>query len=162
MTEDFDLRLAAANIASLLTGRHTLSVAESCTGGFLGATLTDVPGASGFFIGGAAVYSNHSKEKVLGVAPLTLKRFGSVSAEVAKEMAEGAVRTFGSDLSVAITGISGPGGGSPQKPVGLAFIAVSDGRTTKIEEFRFSKDRNGNRQESVWHAMKLLSEFVGD
>ncbi|MDR3205564.1 MAG: nicotinamide-nucleotide amidohydrolase family protein [Candidatus Methanoplasma sp.] len=162
MTEDFDIRSAAAEATSLLTGRYTLSTAESCTGGLLGGALTDAPGASKFFLGGAVVYSYGSKEKVLGVDRKILEQFGAVSAEAAKEMAEGAAEAFGSDLSVAVTGIAGPEGATPQKAVGTVFIAVSDGKNTEAREFRIPGDRGRVREGSVWHALRLLSEFVSD
>ncbi|MBQ4258441.1 MAG: competence/damage-inducible protein A [Clostridia bacterium] len=113
---------------SLLAERKmTLATAESCTGGLLAKRLTDIPGASEVFETGVVSYANKTKEKLLGVRSITLERFGAVSSETAREMAEGVRKLAGSNLGIGITGIAGPGGGSPEKPVGLVYIALSDG-----------------------------------
>lgn len=103
----------------------TLSVAESCTGGLIGHRITDVPGSSGYFLGGVVAYSNEAKTALLDVAPRTLAAHGAVSAQAAEEMAGGVRRRFSSDLGLATTGIAGPGGGTPAKPVGTVHIALS-------------------------------------
>ncbi|MFO7618337.1 MAG: CinA family protein, partial [Thermoplasmata archaeon] len=116
----------AEQLGSLLTARNwTIAVAESCTGGLLGSTITVVPGSSTYFLGGIIAYSNSSKTEVLGVPTETIQRFGAVSDRAAVGMAVGILNNFGCDFAIAITGIVGPGGGSDAKPVGTVFIAVA-------------------------------------
>ena len=118
---------------SLLSERGmTLAAAESCTGGLLAKRITDIPGASAVFGFGTVTYANEAKEKLLGVRRETLEAFGAVSSETAREMAEGVRKLAGSDLGIGITGIAGPGGGTPEKPVGLVYIALSDGKKTYV------------------------------
>ena len=108
----------------LLERKLTLTTAESCTGGMVASRIVDVPGASGTLMQGIVTYSNEAKEKYLGVKHETLKEFGAVSSETAEEMALGAVWVAGADVGIATTGIAGPGGGTPEKPVGLVYIAL--------------------------------------
>ena len=113
--------------------RHkTMCCAESCTGGLIGAAMTDMAGSSEYFLGSAVTYSNEAKMRILGVEEDTLIAHGAVSEETAREMALGAARVFGADYSVAVTGIAGPGGATETKPVGLVYIAVSDGSRTVV------------------------------
>lgn len=105
----------------------TIALAESCTGGLLAARLTERPGASSYVLGGAVVYSNAAKSSVIGVDPALIRRYGAVSSEVARALADGARRRFGARVGVGITGIAGPGGGSAEKPVGLVCFSVSYG-----------------------------------
>lgn len=118
-----------------LLGSQTLALAESCTGGMLASRLTQIPGSSSFFKGGAVTYANEAKTEVLSVPAELIEQFGAVSAEVARSMAEGALVVFDSDFSVAITGVAGPSGGSEEKPVGTVnFHACSrDGRSRNLE-----------------------------
>jgi nicotinamide-nucleotide amidase len=120
---------------------ETLAVAESCSGGGLGAALTAVPGASDVFLGGVIAYANAVKQGLLGVDPLDLERWGAVSDPVAEAMALGAQRVTGSDWALAITGVAGPGGGSDQKPVGLVHIAVAGPTSCRSEAVRFGSSR---------------------
>lgn len=133
-------------VGRLLRDRgKTLSVAESCTGGLIAKRITDVPGSSDYFLGGIAAYANASKTALLGVSEALLRECGAVSAPVAAAMAEGARTRFGSDLAIATTGISGPGGGTGDKPVGLVFVAIASGESTRQERFVFPLDRHRHR-----------------
>ena len=118
--------MLAEEVGKLLRSKGlTVSVAESCTGGRLGDMLTDVPGSSDYFIGGVISYGNDAKVSLLGVKPRTLKAKGAVSEEVAIQMAAGVRTKVGADIGIGITGIAGPAGGTPTKPVGLVYVAVS-------------------------------------
>jgi nicotinamide-nucleotide amidase len=133
--------LASVVIEKLRQRGETLAVAESCSGGGLGAALTAVPGASDVFLGGVIAYANAVKQGLLGVDPLELERWGAVSDPVAEAMALGARRVTGSDWALAITGVAGPGGGSDQKPVGLVHIAVAGPASCSSEAVRFGSSR---------------------
>jgi len=123
----------------------TIAVAESCTGGLLAEKITSVAGASDYFLGGVAAYANSAKEALLGVPRELLERHGAVSEPVARAMAEGVRARFGSDLGVSTTGISGPGGGSAEKPVGLVHVALADASGTHADHFVFPLDRSRHR-----------------
>jgi nicotinamide-nucleotide amidase len=119
----------------------TVATAESLTGGNVSARITAISGSSGYFLGGIVAYSNPAKASLLGVSEETLATRGAVSAECAREMAEGARRAFGADLAVATTGIAGPGGATERKPVGLVYIALAGADGVTNEEFRFPGGR---------------------
>lgn len=138
----------------------TLAVAESCTGGMLGARLTSVPGASDVVLGGVIAYADEVKTKQLGVAPEILKSVGAVSREVAVGLASGARERLGSDIGVGITGIAGPGGGSAEKPVGTVWIAVDVEGTVESERKLFSGDRAEIRSRSVQGALALVRRML--
>jgi len=138
----------------------TMSAAESCTGGMIGELITDVPGSSESFLGSAVTYSNDAKERILGVNHDTLERFGAVSEETAREMALGTEKAYGSDYAVAVTGIAGPGGGTPAKPVGLVYIAVADGPRTVVTRNLFQGDRTQIRESTAREALTLLVQMV--
>jgi nicotinamide-nucleotide amidase len=128
-----------ARVGELLRERgKTFATAESCTGGLLGNRVTNVPGSSTYYMGGVVAYSNKLKEQLLGVSRTTLSMFGAVSEETAREMAIGARRVTGADIAVATTGIAGPDGGTPDKPVGTVAVALAadgygeDGAQSKI------------------------------
>lgn len=137
-----DLTLAQAAGEKLLARKRTLAAAESCTGGLVAKLATDIPGSSRWFLGGAVTYSNAAKVRLLGVKPATLKKHGAVSGECAAEMAAGARKTFGSDYALAVTGIAGPDGGTPDKPAGLVWFALAGPRGTRVlrREFRGGRD----------------------
>ncbi len=136
----------------------TIVVAESCTGGLLGSLITDQPGSSAYFLGGIVAYSDEVKRTQLGVPSALLERVGAVSSEVAEAMAEGARSLFGAGLAVSVTGIAGPDGGGPAKPVGLTYIAVASSRGTTAHEYRFKGDRRANRREAAAQGMLLAIE----
>jgi nicotinamide-nucleotide amidase len=134
----------------------TLATAESCTGGLIGARLTDVAGASDVFVGGVIAYSNDVKERELGVPPELLREHGAVSAEVGAAMAAGARRELGADVAVADTGIAGPGGGTPEKPVGLVFLAVDGPDGARTARVQLSGDRETVRARATALALHML------
>jgi nicotinamide-nucleotide amidase len=136
----------------------TLAAAESCTGGLLADRITNVPGASEYFLGGIVAYSNAAKEHFLGVQASTLEAHGAVSRETALEMAIGVRRAFGADLAVSITGIAGPSGAQAGKPVGLTFIGVSGPARNRVERHVWPADRRGNKSLSAETALKMLVE----
>lgn len=127
--------------AALLARGRTLATAESCTGGLVGAALTDVPGSSAWYLGGVVAYSNSIKTRLLGVAPEILAAHGAVSPATARAMAEGARKKCKADFAVAVTGIAGPDGGTSEKPVGLIYMAVAGLDATAVFEHRFSGSR---------------------
>lgn len=134
----------------------TLAVAESCTGGMVSQRITSVPGSSRYFLGGAVVYDNSLKSSLADVPPLMIAEHGAVSREVAVALAEGIRKRCKSSLGVGVTGIAGPGGGTPEKPVGLVFHAVSDGKATDVVERRFPGDRDLIRQWATTQALDLV------
>ena len=139
----------------------TIALAESCTGGLLASTLTDVAGSSDYVVGGVVSYSNQAKMQLLGVSPATLADHGAVSAETAAEMAQGARRLFGCDIAIAITGIAGPGGGTAAKPVGLVYQHLSAEGGEWGEHAVWPYDRQGNKVASVAAALRLLLRYLG-
>jgi nicotinamide-nucleotide amidase len=142
--------------ALLIERRATVAVAESCTGGMLTARLTEVPGASAFLERAYVAYSNRSKVELLGVEPSLLESSGAVSEPVATAMAAGARRAAGADFGVAITGIAGPSGGTPEKPVGLAFIALDGQAGSRVRRAHFPGDRERVRQQACQAALEML------
>jgi nicotinamide-nucleotide amidase len=134
-----------------------LATAESCTGGLVAAQLTEIAGSSDVVDRGFVTYSNAAKTELLGVQPALLERHGAVSAEVAAAMAEGALARAHAQVAVAVTGIAGPGGGTPAKPVGLVHFALArNGAATRTERHVFAGDRRAIRAASVETALKLL------
>jgi nicotinamide-nucleotide amidase len=144
----------------LLERKLTLSLAESCTGGLIGHRITDVPGSSEYFMGGVVAYSYDAKEKFLNVRHDTLYDHGAVSPETAVEMARGVRRAFGTDIGLSVTGIAGPGGGMPDKPVGLVYICLSTRIFERTEKFIWQKDRTGNKWDSAEAALTMLREYL--
>jgi nicotinamide-nucleotide amidase len=149
-------------VGGLLRAQHkTIAVAESCTGGLLAERITSVPGASDYFLGGIAAYANSAKQALLGISGSLLEREGAVSEPVAREMAERVRDRFGADLGVSTTGISGPGGGTKDKPVGLVHLALADAAGTHADHFVFALDRERHRVLTVqlaldWVRRRLL------
>ena len=152
-----DQSIAEVVVERLITAGETLAVAESCTGGFLGHHITNVPGASAIFAGGVLTYSNAMKQKLLGVSESTLAEHGAVSKSVAIEMVEGTLKVSGADHALSVTGIAGPGGGTPDKPVGTVWLGVASrgGRPLAIRKFH-PYDRETFKHATVHQALELL------
>lgn len=146
---------------ALLAAGARVAVAESCTGGMVGALLTELAGSSGYFVGGAIAYANEEKVRQLGVAPATLEAHGAVSEETAQEMAKGIRARTGADLGVAVTGIAGPDGGTPGKPVGTVWLAVDGpGAATRTFRMQWPGARDQVRTLAAWWALELVREAV--
>lgn len=156
--------IAVASIAErLLARREWLATAESCTGGLIAKTLTDIAGSSGWFERGVVSYSNLAKQQLLGVPETLLERFGAVSGETARAMAEGLLREAPVDWAISVTGIAGPGGGSDEKPVGTVWIAwARRGRDAQARLFRFDGDREAVREQTLQAALAGLMERLLD
>lgn len=153
----------AQRLQGICLGRGlTVATAESCTGGLVAATITEVPGSSGYFVGGVVSYANSAKEALLGVPEATLAAHGAVSAQVAVAMAAGARARFESDLAVAITGVAGPDGGTEAKPVGLTYVALADGRGSDVRRHSFAGDRSAVREAAVREALDWLAERAAE
>jgi nicotinamide-nucleotide amidase len=147
-------------VAALAAERRTVATAESCTGGAIGVRITDVPGASSVYLGGIVSYSDRAKIERLGLAPELLARHGTVSEPVVRAMVEGARAAFEAWLAVAVTGIAGPSGGSPEKPVGTVWIAVSDPAGTETRRFVFPGSREMVRERTVNKALEMAYRRV--
>ncbi len=161
MVSDAELYELAARVGQKLrdAGRRIVT-AESCTAGWIAKALTDVPGSSQWFECGYVTYSDAAKQRDLGVAALTLVEFGAVSELTAREMAEGALRVSGADVALAVTGIAGPDGGTPEKPLGTVWLCAATrlGRASHAiaERQRFDGDREFVRSSAVRHALRLV------
>lgn len=151
-----DMSLPAAVVRLLTDKGLTLAVAESCTGGLLASRVTDIPGSSACFLWGATVYSNESKTALAGVSPATLEVHGAVSEETARELAEGVRRRAGSTFGIGVTGIAGPGGGTPEKPVGLVHFALAGPWGTHHQRLMFNGPRAYIRRRAAWQALVML------
>ncbi|OAI14775.1 damage-inducible protein CinA [Methylomonas koyamae] len=141
---------------------RVLALAESCTGGGIAAAVTDVPGSSVWFDRGFVTYSNAAKVELLGVQPRTLRAYGAVSAETAREMAAGVLAHSSADLALAVTGIAGPDGGTAEKPVGTVFVAWLQRGSEQAECVRkqFSGDRQNIRQQTVLFCLQQLLQAL--
>ncbi len=148
--------LAAQVVAECVTRGLTVATAESCTGGLVAHLLTEVPGSSACLRGGVVAYADEVKRDALGVPPDVLASHGAVSAQVALAMAEGARAALGADLAVSVTGIAGPGGGTPAKPVGMTYLAVSGPGGAEVERHQWTRDRSANKLASAETALGLL------
>ncbi len=155
-----DIPIEKAIIDFMIKHKLTLSVAESCTGGALSQHITAFPGCSSMFLGGAVSYSYDLKEKILEVKKQTLNDYGAVSHEVILEMVKGALNNFESDYAIAISGIAGPGGGTPEKPVGTVWIAVAGKDDVVSKQFNFSGKRTQNIERSVTSALYMLFRML--
>jgi PncC family amidohydrolase len=150
-----------AALAAALTARHwTLATAESCTGGLIGAAITDLPGASAYFLGGIIAYDNRIKNQLLGVPETILAAHGAVSAQTVEAMAAGARRQLSADCAIAVSGVAGPDGGTPEKPVGLVYIGWALPGTLFSRRFLFTGDRAAIRQATVETAVGELLQAI--
>jgi PncC family amidohydrolase len=138
----------------------TLGVVESASGGLISHRITNVPGSSDYYKGSITAYSNEVKIKVVGVREGTINRYGAVSPQVAEEMAQGGRKTLAADICLADTGIAGPGGATPEKPVGLFFIGLSHGAKTFTRKHNFHGDREQNKQSAAEAALRWLKEYL--
>ena len=149
-------------VGQLLSERHrTLALAESCTGGLISHRITGIAGSSAYYLGGVTSYANDVKVKLLGVTPATLEKYGAVSQETALEMSHGIRERIGADFGLSVTGIAGPGGGTPEKPVGTVWISIAQAKNHEAKLFRFHGDREriilGTSQAALnWLRLALL------
>ncbi len=148
-------------VVRLLKERNlTITAAESCTGGLIAGTLVNVAGASDVFGEAYVTYSNEAKQRLVGVRAETLEQFGAVSEETAYEMAAGAARAAGADVGLSSTGIAGPGGGTPEKPVGLVYIGCCVRGEVQVRRLNLHGDREQNRMDTVKAALELAAEML--
>lgn len=143
----------------LARGVH-LATIESCTGGLVGHLITEMPGSSAYYVGGFVTYSDQLKRDLVGVPAEVLAAHGAVSAQTAMAMAVGGRERTGADLSASVTGIAGPDGGSPQKPVGLTYVAVADGRGTEVRRHLWPGSRSENKRASAEALLDLILERI--
>lgn len=150
-----------AGVGALLAAqRRTIGTAESCTGGLVAVRLTSVAGSSAYFVGGIVSYSNDAKHRLLGVPEAMLERYGAVSMDVARAMARGVRRALGVDIGIATTGIAGPGGATPTKPVGLVYIALAADGVERCRRFVWDGDRAANITASAEAALRLVRSYL--
>ena len=157
-----ELEELANDIQKIFCAKNkTLAVVESCTGGLLAKTITDVPGSSQYFLGGVIAYSNDVKIEIAGVNLQTILDHGAVSSETAIELASSAQIMFGADAVIGVTGVAGPDGGTDEKPVGLVFVAVDCGGEVACERYEFAGSRGEVREQAVVSALRLLETCAG-
>lgn len=137
-----------------------LATIESCTGGLVGHLITETPGSSAYYVGGFVTYSDQLKRDLVGVPAEVLAAHGAVSAQTAMAMAVGGRERTGADLGASVTGIAGPDGGSPQKPVGLTYVAVADGRGTEVRRHLWPGSRSENKRSSAEALLDLIIERI--
>ena len=155
-----DKELLNEVFTNLRKQKLTVAIAESCTGGLIAHTLTNISGSSDYFDRGIVSYSNEAKSELLGVPEDMLKEYGAVSEQVAKAMAEGIRTTSNVDIGIAATGIAGPTGGTKEKPVGLVYIAISTSENTVVKKFQFSGDRLQNKEITCNTALTMLLDYL--
>jgi nicotinamide-nucleotide amidase len=160
--DDRELVRLGEGVAAMLTQRGQMMVtAESCTGGWIAKVLTDIPGSSAWFEAGLVAYSYEAKEALLGVNPRTLERTGAVSQETVIEMVSGALARYGASVAVAVTGIAGPGGATPGKPVGTVWIGWKRrGGYARAQMFHFDGDREAVRRQTVAAALAGIQKIL--
>ena len=157
MPTDSAVHQLAVRVGATLLEQHLmLATAESCTGGMIACAMTDIAGSSGWFERGFVTYSNEAKSEMIGVPAELIARHGAVSEPVARAMAEGAVRHSQAQVSLSVTGVAGPGGGTPEKPVGMVSFGWSNGLRTSVETLVFKGDREQIRVQAAAHALRGL------
>ncbi len=155
------MKYTAERLATLLLDKKkTLATAESCTGGMISSAIVGMPGVSSVFKAGFVTYANEAKIKMLGVSEETLKQYGAVSMDTAKQMAEGAAKVAECDLAISVTGIAGPDGGTAEKPVGLVYIGSYVDGKVYAEEHHFTGDRMSIREAAAKAAMLQLIKYL--
>lgn len=159
-TQPFTTQLVAQIGARLLELKSTLVTAESCTGGLIAATIVNRAGSSAFFKGGVIAYSNEIKMQLLGVSDHCLASFGAVSEQVVVEMAEGVRTLLYADYAIAVSGIAGPGGGVPQKPIGTIWVAVATPTATYTRLLHATSDRTGNIAYTLSQSLQMFLEYI--
>ncbi|MCG7201622.1 nicotinamide-nucleotide amidase [Marinobacter pelagius] len=161
-TSDQELAQTGVRLGKLLQEQgRTIATAESCTGGWVAKVLTDRAGSSAYVMAGLVTYSNSAKQALLGVAEETLEQYGAVSEPVVRQMVAGAIRAAGVDVAVAISGVAGPGGGTPDKPVGTVWFAWGSGPDqTRATVRHFDGDRDDVRRQSVLFALQAVTGFL--
>ena len=162
MSTNRGIQALVDQVAQLLGQRGlTIGVAEACTAGYLGHLLCSPPGASRYFWGGVIAYSGGSKGRLLGIPDQVQERVGTVSPEMALEMARRVRQMMDTDIGVSTTGVSGPGGGSSGKPIGLFYVGLSvrDGHE-RADEFHFSEDRMANKEQATWAALEAMRDYL--
>lgn len=148
-------------VGQLLQARGwKLVLAESCTGGLLGSRITDVPGSSEYFLGGVVAYAYEAKVELLGVSWDTLNTKGAVSRETVLEMARGILNLLKADIAISVSGIAGPGGGTPEKPVGTTWIGLVTAEGEWAKRYQFSSDREGNKVSAANAALQCLLDYL--
>ena len=152
---------ARLQVACLSRGLH-LVTAESCTGGLVGTAITTNPGSSGYYLGGFITYADAVKQDLADVPADLLAAHGAVSAQVAVAMAHGTRTRLGADIAISVTGVSGPGGGSAAKPVGLTYVGVADEAGTDVRRYLWTGDRAANQADSALAALELALERMGE
>jgi len=160
---DYKLTLLAGEIGRLLNKcKLSLGVTESATGGLVSHAITNIPGCSAYYLGSVTSYSNHIKQKLLGVSARTLESQGAVSAETACQMASGGRQLLGADICLSDTGIAGPGGETPSKPVGLFYLGLSTPEGVKAFERRFAGSREEIKYQAAMAVLEILKEYLKD
>lgn len=156
--EDEPLEVVVGNL--LRREGLRLAVAESCTGGLVGHLITNIPGSSTYYMGSVTAYAYEAKVRLLGVRWVTLEKYGAVSKETVLEMACGVRRALAADIGIAVSGIAGPGGGTPDKPVGLVWIGLSAASVDEAWKFIWSGDRLAVKEQSAEAALRLLADYL--
>ena len=160
LVTDSDITLQEVVINLLKEKKKTIATAESCTGGYIAHLITSIAGSSAVYNGSVVSYANSAKEKILGVQLSTLQQFGAVSEQTVTQMAKGVLDTMGTDYALATSGIMGPGGGTPEKPVGLVWIAVANSKETRAYKINYPFERHRNIQFAAMTALNLLRRFI--
>lgn len=158
MADDPLVALAARVGERCLALGARIATVESCTGGLIGHAITEIPGSSAYYIGGFVTYSDKAKQAMVGVPAEILQAHGAVSAQTAVAMATGGRARTGADIGIAVTGIAGPDGGSPAKPVGLTYVAVADAAGAEVRRFVWAGSRADNKRASAQAALELVLE----